>query len=434
MTYRLVKRNVLILFLLAIIIAGVVIFVKLAKNKKTLEENLYTHIPVSISSILQINDAKSIDRLLSSEKRLTSVVKSLESYFIFPFLFVEYKNNPYFIAKVSDDDVTLIEQKLQTDLFPYYQAKEVRYKDTEFYLYATSESDFFVYMSYEGFIVGGFNTNFFRAILDTDINSNLVIANSPMSRGLLDYMKRHYPANLFLNNSSCFSVFNIDFNVNKIELEGYGTDILENNWVCREKGKSVAIDYSVFPDSLVYYNIDMYNPIISDSLRCFFEPPSYTFKMPNQTKNVFALKYDADKAEMYDILSDLEAGFTGKRLSVDELYNGHKIYKSSLGLSVEIFKSNQHSYLVFYKDFVIYSEDKDVVKSYIRQNGKYKTGDDFIEKDVQDLISISYTDNINKWYPEIFSAANPISSQNKRANIISFIENGKYKTKIYINN
>ncbi|HCO68831.1 MAG TPA: hypothetical protein DIT04_13890, partial [Dysgonomonas sp.] len=92
MSNRFINKNIILLLLLFIIIlSGVILFVKLIRNKRAFEENIYSYIPVEVSSILRINNEKSINRLIRPEERLHPVIQTINSSLNLPILYIYYK-------------------------------------------------------------------------------------------------------------------------------------------------------------------------------------------------------------------------------------------------------------------------------------------------------------------------------------------------------
>lgn len=431
---RSVIKNIFLIGLFAVIvIAGIVIFVELTKNKRALDADLYNYIPSGISGILQVNKAD--DSLYPLYGKMEPVITCVGSSLVYPFLLIEYDASTYIMSKVTEKQKEQIVQKLEARLTDYPPGEKI-YKGNKLFFYPASDDGFFICMFYGDFFVGGYNIGLFEEIIDLNISGSRRITDSPLSRATLAQMKKHYPANLFLNNQACFSVFNIGFTENKTELEGYDTSLIDNNWICADEVDEATanIAYPIFPDSLNYYQVEMYNPVVTDSFKCFFAPPSYTFNMPVYSDNLYALRHIGSKFVIYNVLNDLEEKYTKKRFDINDFCEGYRIYTTSAELAKEVFGFDKRAYMVFYKDFLIFGKDKDALKGYLRQNGKYKPD---CEADMSDpdFASFFYSSDINKWNPDFFSSKNPINfNAKKEACMTSYLDGEKRKTKIFIIN
>lgn len=428
------KNIVLAVSLIVILVTGIVLFVKLTRNKKALETDLYNYIPSHILGILQVNNYQSIIRLSPLMKRMQPLTKSIGDILIYPVLFIEYDSSSYMMMKVTEDQKELIRQKLELSLFPDYPPGEKTYKGNKLLFYATGDNSFFICMFYDDFFVGGYNIGLFEEIIDRKASDNKVITDSPLGKEMLGKMKKHYPANLFLNNSTCFSVFNIDFADGRTELEGYNTSIPDTGRDCDTDIEDINIDYTIFPDTFNYYRVEMYNPVVTDTFECYFEPPSYTFNIGNHSENVHAIRHKDDKFVIYNMLNDLQEKYTGKKFNINDIHAGYRIYTTSAKLGYEVFGSEKEVYLTFYKGFLITGEDKETLKTYLKYNGKYRPDRD-IDISAADFESLYYSTNIGIWSPDFFSPENPITRHlNKEAYTMSFKEGERHKIRISINN
>lgn len=434
MSNRFINKNIILLLLLFIIIlSGVILFVKLIRNKRAFEENIYSYIPVEVSSILRINNEKSINRLIRPEERLHPVIQTINSSLNLPILYIYYKSDAYIMSKVGDGEEDVIKEKLQDSLFPYHYVKRIKYKENILFLYASQEGDFFACTFYNGFFIGGYSIKLLCDILDTDVTSNRVIANSPLTKEMPSYMKGNYPANIFLNNYDCFSVFNIDFNSTKIELEGYDTRIVNNNSICGDETKITSLDNTLFPDLLVYYQVKMFSEVVTDSFRCFFAPPSYSFKISGGKKSIHLLKLAEDKLKVFHAFNELQEKYSGKELDTSYIYGVHRIYKTDRRVSKDVFDVDEEVFFLFYNDYLVFSGSIDSIKDYIKDMGKNRDID-FPDFDNWDFESVFSSRNIKKWYPPFFSADNPITNQEGDVLATSSIENNRHTIRILINN
>ncbi len=432
-----IKIGIIAVFVLSLVIGGIIMFRGLIYNKQVLESELYAYLPTRVSGVLQINKEKGFDSILPLLDDLSPVISNVKSSVSYPVIVAQMEKNNYFLTKVTQQQETSIKDILDKVIFPDYPPKEKIYKNGKLLLYMVSDNKFFICMFYDGIFIAGYNIRLFEEYIDNREENSKGIIDTPMGKDILNKIKIHYPANLFLNNTTSFSVFNINFEDNGIEMDGFDTHIDNEDWICDENKDTdtLRIDYSLFPDSLIGYSVEMDNPMITDSLKCEFSAPSYSFFINRQSKPVYALKHVKDKFHIYNKLNDMEEVYIGKKFNINDFHSGYRIYTTSTQLGRDIFQVENRMYLVFYKNYMIFSEDKKALAYYLTHNGRFSVKNRFqTDQTVLPLTSVIFTNNITEYHPRFFNPENPFSQNYKKdVYMTSSIKNRKRTYKVYIN-
>lgn len=96
----------------------------------------------------------------------------------------------------------------------------------------------------------------------------------------------------------------------------------------------------------------------------------------------------------------------------DFAFSNQRIYTASNKLSLDIFKSEVPIYLTFYKDYLIFSDNKDKLIFYLKNNGNYSplTNEDtiwdsnlisFTKKSLEESTNVGgflFSDSVNAFY------------------------------------
>lgn len=413
-------------------------FQKLSYNKGVFETNLYTHIPPEVTGILQINKEKSTKAFLPFFPELGYVIKSIGKSLTYPILITEENKNLYIISKITSEQEEIIKSLLNADLFPAFEPKIRMYKDAKILFYPADNNRFFSCMFYQGFFIGGYNYTLLEGFVDTDLSNN--IFSNKGSTEIAKKIKTSYQANMYFNNKSFFTSFNIDLEGNLIELDGFTNSTFSNNWPKEAipNSDSIAIDYSIFPDSLVSYQIDINAASISNSLICLFDAPSYRFILNNnQTTPVYALKHKQNRFDIYNHLSKLEINYIKRRFSTrDVVLGGQHIYMTSEQMGKDIFHQSSPVYLAFYKNYLLISADREILIEYLKKNGNYIPNPFFDPINIStQIVSLFFSNDIQKFYPDYWVNYYLIGKiAQGQTYFKTYVENGENKIEILLNN
>jgi len=429
-----IRGGIILIFVIGIIIGGITMFIGLSRDKQVLATQLYTYVPLDISSVLQINKEKDVNKLLPYLKKLDDVVLKLKSSVSYPLLFAQKGSSLYMLARITDDQKKIIRNLLDADIFSHYPPKQKNYKGEEILFYVTEGNHFFVCMFYKDIFVGGYDLQLLEDIIDIHLKQSPAIASTSMGKDAIKQIKRHYPANLFVNNNNSFSVLNIDFDEDGIKMKGYDTGIFTEEWTCDEYDSDyLEIDFPVFPNKLTAYQADWKNPLINDSLKCHFSPPSYTFYLEESLQEVHALKHIEDKYSVYNMLNNLEEQYIQKRFDTHDYSYGYRVYTTSARMGKEIFKTDGAVFMTFINHCLVFSRDRKSLENYLAGNGNYISEEnpfEYIDLD-SDIISLFYTDDISKQSTEFFNSSNPLVT-NEKAYIFSSLGNKKQEFEVHI--
>ncbi|PXV65062.1 hypothetical protein CLV62_10860 [Dysgonomonas alginatilytica] len=433
-----VKIGLLSLLVVVIITTGIIMFQKLSHDKGVFETDLYTHIPAEVTGILQINKEKNTKVFTPFFPELENVIQTIESSLTYPILIAEQKEDIYIISKITSEQESRIKTLLNINLYPAFAPKTRTYKDAKLFFYPADNNRFFSCMFYQGFFIGGYNYTLLEHFVDTD-SSNNIFSNKSATE-IAKQIKTSYPANLYFNNKTFFTSFNIDLEHNLIELEGFTSIPFSNNWPNQAitDNDSIAIDYSIFPDSLISYQVDTNAASISSSLICLFDAPSYGFILnEDQASPIYALKHKDDRFDIYNHLNKLEVNYIQRRFSTrDRVLGNQHIYMTSEQMGRDIFHHDSSVYLAFYKDYLLVSADRDIMLQYLKSNGNYKPNVplDPISISIQ-TVSLFFSNNIQKFHPDYLNNYYLIKKMGKdQAYFKTYIENGEKKIEIVLNN
>lgn len=433
-----IKIGLSSLLIVTIITIGIVMFQKLSYNKGVFETDLYTHIPINVTGILQVNKDKNLKSFIHYFPEIQNIVLTIENSLTYPLLITEQKKDIYIISKVTSEQESQIKLLLQDTLFTSFAPKTRMYKDAKILFYPAENNCFFSCMFYRGFFIGGYNYTLLEHFVDTDSSNN--IFSSKQAAEIAKKIKTSYPANLYFNNETFFTSFNIDLEDNRMELEGFTNNIYSDNWPkeTTSEDDSLAIDYSIFPDSLISYTINTSAASISNSLICLFEAPSYGFVLNKTQKSpIYALKYTQDRFDIYNHLNKLETNYIQRRFSTRDVVLGKQhIYTTSEQMAREVFHHDTPVCLTFYKDYLLIADNRDALIQYLKANGNYQTIQSFDPVNIStQTISLFFSDNIKTLYPDYLANYHLIQRiANNQAYIKTYIENGEKKIEISLNN
>lgn len=433
-----IKISLSILLVTIIIASGIIMFQKLNHNKEVFETDLYTHIPSKVTGILQINREKSLKTISHSFPELQNIIDPLSAYLTYPVLLTEENQNIYIISKVTSEQESKIKSLLRKTLFSSFAPKSRSYKDAKILFYPAENNRFFSCMFYQGFFVGGYNYTLLEDFVNTGLSDN--IFSNKQAGEIAGNINSNYSANLYLNNQTYFTAFNIDLNKDQIDLEGTTNNTFLNSWPneIRNENDSIAIDYSIFPDSLISYTINTTTASISSSLICLFNIPSYTFILEKDQKSpIYAFKHMQSRFDIYNHLNKLEINYINRKFSTrDVVLRNQHIYKTSEQMGREVFHHDSLVYLAFYKNYLLVSKSRDILIHYLKGNGRYKIKNslDPIKINPQ-TISLFYHNDIPNFASDT-SNSHYLLERIKKGNIYTrtYIENGDKKIKISLNN
>lgn len=433
-----VKIGILSLLVVTIVAIGIFMFQKLSHDKGVFETDLYTYVPQEITGILQINKEKNLKTFITAFPELQDVLLTVESSLTYPILIAEQKKDLYLISKITSEQESIIRTLLGNTLFPSFAPKVRTYKDAKILFYPADNNRFFSCMFYRGFFIGGYNYTLLERFVDTN-SSNNIFSNKKATE-IAKNIKTSYPANLYFNNETFYTSFNINLEENLMEMEGFTNNPFSNNWPSEANAEndSIAIDYSIFPDSLLSYTINTNAASISSSLICLFDAPSYSFILnKDQTSPVYALKYMQDRFDIYNHLNKLEINYIQRRFSTKDVVLGNQhIYTTSEQMGREVFHHESSVYLTFYKNYLLVSANRGVLIQYLKSNGKYKPVAPFDPININtQTISLFFSNNITAFSPDYFANYYLIQKMAKgKAYIKTYIENGDKKIEISLNN
>lgn len=433
-----IKISLLSLLVITVITIGIVMFQKLSHDKEVFETDIYTHIPSEVTGILQINKEKSLKTFITFFPEIENIMLTIKNSLTYPLLITEQQNDLYIISKVTSEQEAQIKSLLKNTLFPSFAPKVRKYKDANIFFYSTDNNRFFSCMFYQGFFIGGYNYTLLESFVDTNSSNN--IFSTKYASEIAKKIKSSYPANLYFNNKTFYTSFNIDIEDNQIELSGYTNYTFSDNWPneVTSEHDSIAIDYSVFPDSLLSYTISTDAASISSSLICLFNAPSYGFILnKNQDSPIYALKYMQDRFDIYNHLNKLEVNYIQKKFSTRDVALGNQhIYMTSEQMGREIFHHNSPVYLSFYKNYLLVSADRDILIQYLNGNGHYQVKTPFDPINISSqTISLFFSNNIQEFSPEYLTNYFLIQKITKgQIYIKTYTEDGERKIEILLNN
>lgn len=428
-----VKIGVISLLIVIIIAIGFVMFKKLNHNKNVFTIDLYIHIPSEVTGILQINKNKDVKIFASSFPDLEHIILSIENSLSYPILITETNQDIHIISKITSEQESRLKSLLNHNLFPSFSPKTRTYKDAKIYFYPADNNKFFTCMFHQGFFIGGYNYTLLEKFVDTDSSNN--IFNNKHASEVVKKMKTSYPANLYFNNKTDLTSFNINLNKNDIELDGFTNSIYtESINVIATEDDSLSIDYSIFPDTLLSYTINTNISTISGSLSCLFNVPGYRFVLNNNLNSpIFALKHTQNRFDIFDQLNKLEENFIQKKFSTkDVVLNKQHIYSTSEQMGQEIFRHQSSVYFTFYKNYLIFTENRNTLIKYLANNGNYRMNPNLDSMNINtQTVSLFYSNDIQKFSPRYLESYHLIQKIVKGQMLIkNYIEEGQRKIEI----
>lgn len=405
--------KIIVLTLLSIFIIGVgyVTYRKLSYNKKVFETDIRAFVPLSSNLVLQINKEKDLKRLIPYFANLPEIYSVLidTRLFNYPTYIVEDNLGLLVLTKQTDSQKNDIQKVLRSSIFPEFPPKEKNYKDALIQFYTTADRDFFCCMFYNGIFAASYNYKQLESIVDTDNKKHFFRLFDKITNE--EKIKSTYCANLYLKDSISVSAFNISVDSVRMKLEGYSIESVESS-DNREVVES-DVDFNIFPNEALNYKIDVNNNFVDVSIQGLFEDRSYSFYLGASQSPVYVLKHKGSRFQVYNMLNDMEVKNIGRRFYTrDFAFSNQRIYTASNKLSLDIFKSEVPIYLTFYKDYLIFSDNKDKLIFYLKNNGNYSplTNEDtiwdsnlisFTKKSLEESTNVGgflFSDSVNAFY------------------------------------
>lgn len=422
-------------FITFFVIAGIVMFREFVNSKQVFETELYAYLPNEISSIFQINKEKDLDKTLIFSQELSPIIVKIKSSIIYPIALIQHEKENYLLAKVTKSQEDEIKDRLDNEIFSVYPPQEKSYKDVPLFFYMTADNRFFICTFIEGIFIGGFNISLFEQYIDNRKNKVAGSLSTPLGKELLGDIKTQYVANLLLNNNTSYSIFNLTFDNNRIEMNGYDTEIVySNNY--KSLSDTLRINYSLFSDYPVAYEAKAEDHQINDALGKVFSRPNYSFYVGELSSPIRVLSCNEDKLDIYSRLVYLEEKSSGQRFEINYFGSAYRFYTTSRQMATKYFGTKNPVFFTFYKDYMMFSENKDNLISYLNSLNKSRLKYKFdTNQDNIPLNAITYIKDIQKWSPNYFNPNNPITQINhKNIYISSFVSSKKNNHRIIINN
>lgn len=382
-----IKISILSILAILIIGGGYITYRKLIYDKKVFETDLRAFIPLSSKSVLQINKEKDTKRLMPYLTNLPKPYSELmhTSLFNYPLYFLNDELGLLMLAKQTNSQKDDIQNILRTVIFPGFAPKEKEYKGALIQFYTSADQNFFCCMFYKGIFAASYNYKLLENIVDTHGESDFFKPFAEIEN--YEKIKPVYCANLYQKDSSKISAFNINIDSIGLKLEGY---TFESETYKNNKSSSFGnIDFDIFPNKVSDYKITINNSLIDTSMSSLFQEPAYLF-YDNTGSPIYALKHKVDRFKIYDMLNELEVKNVGRKFHTkDFAFAGQRIYTASSKLSQNIFKSKPTIYLTFYKGYLIYSDNREGLIYYLKNNSSYLPLP--TEKNMLDINLISFT-------------------------------------------
>ena len=413
-------------------------FQRLNHNKKVFEKEVTTMIPISASMVLQINKDKKSNSLTHLFGKLGVMVDSIQASLTYPIYFVNENDNLGIVAKITVQQENKLRNKLDEEIFPEYPPKVKIYKDAEIRFYATADNSFFCCTFYNGVFIGSYSYKIIEQSVDANSDNNF-FTNSQFT-DILPQIKTTYIANLYYNDADNWSAFNISLDENSVVLDGFADSKNSNLLSDPLTNGEFIIDRTILPNALLAYQVNTSKSEISDSLRYQFSTPCYHFYTDTTATPIYALKLDVDRFVVYNYLNSLEMEYIGRKFGTNNFaFGNQRIYTASPQLSSFIFDKKEIVYLTFYKNYLIYCTDKQILVSYLSNNGKNETDTipNIINDDNTQIESIFYSSNPKNTiiHPLALKDFDLLKSSNKKKiSIKTYRENNIKKSNIILSN
>lgn len=392
-----VKIGILFFAIIFIIVGGIVMFKTLKHDKEVLAINLQNYIPTEIVSVLQINKQKDLIAFSNFIEILDTVFDKIsEVNLTYPLFLINDSNNTTLLARVTSEQEELIKQNLKLH-FKDFPAKHRMYKNVNIYFYPNNNSSFYCIMFYHGIFACSYNYKQLEQIIDTQKNNSFF--DKPTIKEILGKTNNLYSASFYTIYNESAIILNILANKSDLKFEGYSSNNSINNQSDNKQDVTInSLNYSIFPNNPVAFDIvnSDQQSFIAKSITRFFDKPYYIFYLDNDTKNaVYALKHKGDKFQLYNHLNDLELIFTGKKFDINDFVaDKQRLYTASGKMSYNIFRKKNTVSFTFYKEHLIYSDNRSALVEYLTNNGQYIQPDSIL---VENIATDSQTDQINKY-------------------------------------
>lgn len=366
-------------------------------NKGVVEQNLYHYIPSDITTFYQINKSKDFNGLISFFEPIEDIISSLQSEISYPLIIIDYVPEYAVVFKITGEQESIVKDILSKKLFNSFPPKKRTYKGIDIFFYPSSDESFFSCMFYNGIFVGGYNSRIIERIIDHISSQN---REEHLSKDLLSFIKSNYPINVYSKDQDQVYILNGSFKSdNTLDFTGFicQADTEQDLLFPFETEKdSILIDNSIFDDNILSYSVSFRNNFIADNIGIYFDSVAYQIRVNPTSNYVSFLKYNQDRFDIFNKLNEIEQRYTaGRKLNMrDVVLNKQHVYTASGGLSKTVFRSDVPITFMFYKGYLIFSDNRIDLIDYLKLR----------EKDVTDSEKQEYIDL--KTYDELFRSRN----------------------------
>lgn len=422
-----VKKNIKIsltfIFIVVILIGGIVLFHRIINNKNVYQIDLYSHIPNDVSSVLQINSQKDNKHILPYVSNFENIITLIEKSINYPVLIVQKDSVRCIVARLTNEQQNSVMNTL-ANKFTTFSPKRQEYKHTKLYFYPINNNRFFICTFFQNIFIGSYNLHLLEEFID--VNKNAKSISDILS---VDKINTHYSANLILNADSLdYTVYDLDFIDKELRMTISDSNSDTVNSIINDSDilRINQPDYSIMPDSVISYQIINKYPINNPIAR-YLNLPAYIFYTKNNTISpIYAIKCKESKFLIYKELNRLNEKFREKRFDTTDLYLSHRIYTTSKQMGQNIFNLKGVTYLTFYKNYLLFSKNKNNLIDYLAHNGNYvQTNSLHSDKELLlNIYSLFFSNNLKMSHPNYFNPNNPISEfYNNQAYFVTRIEN-----------
>lgn len=433
-TKLILKWGSISLLVVAIIVLGVILLQKISHDKEVFDKDLHKYIPAETSLLLQINKPKDIANYAPMFTNLQAVLMRLNASVTYPLIVTGADVDYFLLARVTSQQENDIRKILESELFASFPPKIRKYKDADLLFYPTDQDAFFVCMFYKGIFVGGYDYKYLEKMVDTEGSINNIFSNSSI-KGLLINAKPNYSSNIVLNENNQAYVFNVEQRNSEMELLGTSAVSFTTSWACQTVSDTLSIDYSLFPDVLLAYDVVKNDCPLSDTLMCMFDAPTYRFIIDENSQPVYVIKHNNSKFAVYDLLNDLERKYIGRKFSTRDVILGNQhIYTTSLAMAKDIFEQESVVSLAFYNKCLVFSTSRQSLINYLKANGNFKGNRlDDSDASIENIISVSVSNDLSRYYQHNLGSLSFLQNHFKSIHVINSISEGEHKINISLN-
>lgn len=354
-------------------------FKTLKHNKDVIATNIENYIPNNVTSVLRINKQKDLPLFDNFINIFDSIFTKInDTDLTYPLYLINDKQNTTLLVRVTTTQEKVLKEKF-LKLFSDFPAKNKSYKNINIYFYLTSDNRFYCCMFYKGIFAGGYNYKLLEQIIDTQEYNSFF--DLPSVKPHLDKANKLYNANFYTLYNDSLIIFNILANKSDLIIEGFANTYIKTDTTAIQTKQDTVkqdINYKIFPNNLITFDInDSNQSIISNNIIQHFKKPYYTFYLENDLENpIYALKHKENKFKVYNLLNNLEVKYTGRKFNINDFVaNKQRVYTASIRLSNDIFEKDTTVTFTFYKDFLIYSNNRNSLIQYLNNNGHYMKPD-----------------------------------------------------------